>query len=300
MKTVLASGSCSPCEHRLPRQSQMMTRSRYLSYHSQSGWRRVYARASNEDVELAVFRFTLGIPGFDDALIPRVVGVVGACLLVANHIISGESSGPSQTVTEVLGMVLAGVGIVAPTLQRTIEESTPGKGRRAPVEDLEGSSNVFAISESMSEAQKEEAAWASFAVLKNANVCGMCLYIRGEMVLCRGALGVAIQGKDCLNLALKEYKRMGIEEASHFRYLQSKAEISSSKYSTCGIVPSGAGGVVQIPVSPLQTLADGTLPDVGCMLLVCDRERAMSAKELAWCKSVASKLYFAFELNSIE
>lgn len=280
----------------------MVTRSRhlrYLSYHSQSGWRRVYPRASNEDVELAVFRFTLGIPGFDDALIPRVVGVLGACLLLINHVVSGESSGPSQTVTEVLGMVLAGVGIVAPTLQRTIEESTPGKGRRAPVEDLEGSSNVFAISESISEAQKEEAAWASFAVLKNANVCGMCLYIRGEMELCRGALGVAIQGEDCLNLASKEYKSMGIEEAS-FRYLQNKAEISSSKYSTCGIVPSGAGGVVQIPVSPLKTLADGTLPVVGCMLLVCDRERAMSAKELAWCKSVASKLYFAFELNSIE
>lgn len=291
---MLASVYGCPCGHRLSGQRQATMDSRrmrpYSPCYPQTKSRRVDVGASNEDVELAVFRFTLGIPGFDDALIPRVMGVVGACLLILNHAISGQSSGSSQTVTEVLGMVLAGVGIAAPTLQRTIEESTPGKGRRAPVEDLEGSSNVFAISESLSQAQKEEAAWASFAVLKNANVCGMCLYIRGKMVLCRGALGVAIQGQDCLDLATKEYRRT--QEGS-FRYLQNRAEINSSTYSSCGIVPLGAGSVVQIPISPLKTDSDDASPEIGCMLLVCDRERAMSAKELAWCKSVASKLYHA-------
>lgn len=42
--------------------------------------------AGAEDADIAVFRFTLGIPGFDDALIPRVVGVLGAALLIANHL----------------------------------------------------------------------------------------------------------------------------------------------------------------------------------------------------------------------
>ena len=42
--------------------------------------------AGIEDAEIAVFRFTLGIPGFDDALIPRVVGSLGASLLIANHL----------------------------------------------------------------------------------------------------------------------------------------------------------------------------------------------------------------------
>ena len=42
--------------------------------------------AGIEDAEIAVFRFTLGIPGFDDALIPRVVGSLGAALLIANHL----------------------------------------------------------------------------------------------------------------------------------------------------------------------------------------------------------------------
>ena len=46
--------------------------------------------AGEDDIELAVFRFTLGIPGFDDALIPRVVGVLGLALLAVNHVMSGE------------------------------------------------------------------------------------------------------------------------------------------------------------------------------------------------------------------
>ncbi len=37
-----------------------------------------------------MFRFTLGIPGFDDDLIPRVVGVVGAALLIGNHVLAGS------------------------------------------------------------------------------------------------------------------------------------------------------------------------------------------------------------------
>ena len=39
-------------------------------------------------MDVAVFRFTLGIPGFEDRLIPRVVAGVGATLLGLNHILS--------------------------------------------------------------------------------------------------------------------------------------------------------------------------------------------------------------------
>ena len=49
--------------------------------------------AAQQDDDFAVFRFTLGIPGFDDEDIPRVVGTVGAALLVANHL---ASSNPSE------------------------------------------------------------------------------------------------------------------------------------------------------------------------------------------------------------
>ena len=49
-----------------------------------------------DDLDVAVFRFTLGIPGFDDALIPRVVGAVGAFLLVANHVFADSPPAGAQ------------------------------------------------------------------------------------------------------------------------------------------------------------------------------------------------------------
>lgn len=51
-----------------------------------------------DDVDFAVFRFTLGIPGFDDDLIPRVVGVLGAVLLTANHLAAGSAAGSAALV----------------------------------------------------------------------------------------------------------------------------------------------------------------------------------------------------------
>lgn len=41
---------------------------------------------------MQVFRFTLGIPGFDDANIPRVVGLVGALGMTVNHALGGTPS----------------------------------------------------------------------------------------------------------------------------------------------------------------------------------------------------------------
>ena len=59
---------------------------------------------------MAVFRFTLGIPGFDDALIPRAVGALGAAALVANHVLGAGSPSAAQARGSVphAGVLLAG------------------------------------------------------------------------------------------------------------------------------------------------------------------------------------------------
>ncbi len=54
------------------------------------------AGAGFEDTDIAVFRFTLGIPGFDDALIPRVVGLLGASLILLNHVLDTSDATPAQ------------------------------------------------------------------------------------------------------------------------------------------------------------------------------------------------------------
>jgi hypothetical protein len=46
----------------------------------------VRTRAVEDEDEFAIFRFTLGIPGFDDEDIPRAVGALGALGLCAKQI----------------------------------------------------------------------------------------------------------------------------------------------------------------------------------------------------------------------
>ena len=58
---------------------------------------------------MAVFRFTLGIPGFDDTLIPRVVGSLGILVLVANHLLGPDI----VSATQVLGHVISRVCVVS-------------------------------------------------------------------------------------------------------------------------------------------------------------------------------------------
>lgn len=50
----------------------------------------------DDNLDVAVFRFTLGIPGFDDAMVPRIVGSICLLLLIANHISTGSVVSDSQ------------------------------------------------------------------------------------------------------------------------------------------------------------------------------------------------------------
>ncbi len=50
----------------------------------------------DEDIDVAVFRFTLGIPGFEDRLIPRVVGVAIGALLAINHVLGAQPTPDAQ------------------------------------------------------------------------------------------------------------------------------------------------------------------------------------------------------------
>jgi len=265
------------------------------------------SRSSNGDeVELAVFRFTLGIPGFDDALIPRVVGILVGILLVANRALSAEYVSDSQVLTEILGMILAGMGIAAPTLQKRLEDLTPGKGRKPPLETVMGGSNAFALDDSLSGKMKEEVAWASFCLLKNANVCGVVIIIDGLVVTCRGILGNEVSGaadileKARLSMVPVEKNKTILNVCSNigYEYWETKNDVENSVFAKCAVVPSGAGGVVCISVAPHIKDPGSQMQSHGYILLICDRERAMSRKELAWCTTIGSKLYTSFHMNS--
>lgn len=49
-----------------------------------------------DELDIAVFRFTLGIPGFDDGLIPRIIGFAGLFVLFLNHVLGQSVSDGTQ------------------------------------------------------------------------------------------------------------------------------------------------------------------------------------------------------------
>lgn len=61
-----------------------------------------------QEADVQVFRFTLGIPGFEDRYIPRVVGTLGLVLLALNHL---NSSNPVPDVQARFGMLVPRVAL---------------------------------------------------------------------------------------------------------------------------------------------------------------------------------------------
>lgn len=266
---------------------------------------RTAAARGDDDIELAVFRFTLGIPGFDDSLIPRVVGLLGSFLILINHILSPQPVSDPQTRTEAIGAFLSAVAIAAPTLQKRLEELQPNKGRKAPATSVDGASNVFAIDKSVSENIQQELAWSSYALLKNANICGMCILWQGRALLCRGFLGSSLSssilntittrdgGDTILQTATASWvpysedgsmistgDGCGVEITAE--YFETRGQILRNiSLQQCSILPTGAQSAYIISLG-------------GCsnyMVLVSERERSMSKKERLWAQGIASKLY---------
>jgi hypothetical protein len=253
-----------------------------------------------DDMEVAVFRFTLGIPGFDDALIPRVVGFIGAAALLANHLASPQPVSDAQARVEALGAVLAAVAVAAPSVQTRLEELRPGRGRRAAAESVPGGASAFGISETLPVVARRDLAWASYALLNNANICGLVVVSMGQAVACRGILGegVAAGGggaEAVLTRASEAWANGGAggRPGSEPLLLEDRGAVARAGLDRCGLVPSGAGALAVVPLRPLPG-QDGDVAaqtsSSGVLMLICDRERALSAKEVRWAQGVAALL----------
>ena len=84
----------------------------------------LFSAGNDAEVEVAVFRFTLGIPGFEDTYIPRVIGSLGILVLIANHVLGSTVVSDTQVVVlhfvmyAASGVALCALHKVAPTLCR--------------------------------------------------------------------------------------------------------------------------------------------------------------------------------------
>lgn len=60
-----------------------------------------------------------------------------------------------QARAEVLGFMLAAVGLATPSIEQLLKERQPGRGRLAVSEAVEGARSVFALSSGLSERAKQ-------------------------------------------------------------------------------------------------------------------------------------------------
>ena len=256
--------------------------------------------AASDDDDFAVFRFTLGIPGFDDEDIPRVVGLVGASLLVANHLASPTPS-DAQARTELLGAFLAAACAYAPALGRRLDENRVVAGGAG---DVAGGEQVFAISPGQSDTVKADVAWATYALLTQTNASAAVVWREGEGVTCaRGSVRLPTTGAappGAAEVVLEQLtksvgaalERSGrgdpgndsLAEESGAVYLRDRGAVDRAGANAWGFLPQGAESVL------VQPSASGDARGEARLVLLSDKPRAFSKKQRAWIAAVANKL----------
>ena len=87
----------------------------------------------DDEMDVAVFRFTLGIPGFEDRFIPGVVAGLGAALLGINHLFSiGAQAAPTVALGSaelICGALVLTLALV-PEIEERLREALPGRKKR--------------------------------------------------------------------------------------------------------------------------------------------------------------------------
>lgn len=147
----------------------------------------------------------------------------------------------------------------------------------------------------------QELAWASYALLRNTNICGLAAFWDGQPVLARGllgaaALGAAAGGKADAAAALAALGAAEPAAASKaWRqgavYCPDRAAFAKAGAASWPCVPEGAESLLVQPLVPFGDGAGGS--PRGLLLLVSERPRALSSKERAWAAAVAAKVHDA-------
>jgi hypothetical protein len=242
-------------------------------------------------MDVAVFRFTLGIPGFEDRLVPRVVGAVGGALLALNHLLAA-SPPESQARAEVLGAALALVCVVVPEVEERLRQALPGQGRRTAAGPIAGAASAFHLADGLSDGAKQELAWASFALLRNANACSVLVLRGGRALLARGALGEAAvkAGDGAATLAA-----VGAETAAKLPACPEAAAVAAGAAGPlhlpdrASMARAGIAGWAFVPAGAESALL-APLPGGGLLLVLSERARGLSAKDRAWAAAMGAKL----------
>ena len=244
---------------------------------------------------------TRSITGFDDKLLPAVLGALGVALTAANHRSAGADLGPAQLRAEALGLAMAAACLALPGLGDAAGVRD-GRRRSLRAKRVDGAVELFELAAALTAAQRAELAWSSFALLKNTAACSLVVAAAAgsgggvEAVCARGAFAPAAagaEGRQCEALTALLGgglgARLGAGEVEWAdRGALERAGERGGGALPLAFVPAGAQYLLAVPLRP------GT-PGAGFLAVLSDEPAALTAKDRKWVRAVAEKVGAALE-----
>ncbi|KAL3839512.1 hypothetical protein ACJIZ3_024103 [Penstemon smallii] len=231
-----------------------------------------------QQLNLSVLRFTLGIPGLDESYLPRYIGYTFGAFLLLNHFVGSDSSSisPAQLRTEALGISLAAFSVVVPYLGKFLKGATPTDKKTIP----EGAKQIFVMSPNIEDTLKDNLAWGTYVLLRNTNSISVLISV--EDALC--ARGYWKTPKDVSKENFphwfeKQTQKIGFFNLKDTTYFQQTAELEALE-----MVPEGTRSFLVQPI-----MEDEEERNKGFVLLVSSIEYAYNDKDKAWIAAIANK-----------
>ncbi|KAE8678303.1 putative 4-hydroxy-tetrahydrodipicolinate reductase 3 [Hibiscus syriacus] len=237
---------------------------------------------SEQQLNLSVLRFTLGIPGLDESYLPRWLGYGFGSLLILNHLLGSDSVTAAQLRTEALGISLAAFSVTLPYLGKFLKGATPMDQTTLP----EGAEQIFVMSQNVSGAQKEGLAWATYVLLRNTSSTSVLILAQGALCI-RGYWNLpdGVSKDNVLDWVKSNIEETGLSELTDTLYFP-----QSSDAEFQNILPQGTRSVLVQPILDPNPSTNDMGNIEGFVLLASSMRYAYSEKDRAWIRAVSNKL----------
>ncbi|KAL1319291.1 protein COFACTOR ASSEMBLY OF COMPLEX C SUBUNIT B CCB2, chloroplastic isoform X2 [Arachis hypogaea] len=237
-----------------------------------------------QQLNLSVLRFTLGIPGLDESYLPRWIGYGFGSLLFLNHFLGTDSATmtPAQLTTEVLGLSLASFSVALPYLGKFLKGAQPVDQATLP----DGTQQIFVMSQDIADGLKEDLAWASYVLLRNSNAIAALIFVQRDMCA-RGYWNIpdGSSKEILLDWFAKKIEKADLVDLKDTLYFPQDADSEFPE-----LVSKGTSSLLVQPVLVNNQTAANSRKPVGFILLASAARYAFSTKDRAWIAAVANKL----------
>ena len=202
-------------------------------------------------------------------LLPLFVGGLGGILLLTNRLITPQLT-PSQSRSDVLGIILSAVLILTGLIWQRVQPRSPEAVELIGVEGLEMKSDL-------PEVVKTELAWASHLLLTNTATRSLVVWYQGEVLLRRGILssnGEVKPGK-ILQRVLDTQKPVYLVKLDLY---PGKIEFNYLPENTQGLICQPLG-------------------DKGAIIVGANAPRSYTKQDENWLEAIAEKLSVTLAAN---